>query len=75
MFIYQMVKLFGIDWEKRLTWYDVQVDRFVGELADPVARHEADVHPGVLRVHVLQDQAVQELAAGNLLRALGLVPL
>ena len=74
MFICKLVELFGIDL-KRLTWHNVQVDRFVGELADAVARDEADVHARVLRPDVLQDQAVQELAAGNLLRALGLGPL
>ena len=43
MFICKLVELFGIDL-KRLTWHNVQVDRFVGELADAVARDEADVH-------------------------------
>ena len=37
------------------TGHNVQEDGLVGELPDAVAGDEADVHAGVLRLHVLQD--------------------
>ncbi len=43
------------------TCYNVEEDGFVGELADAVAGHEADVHSGVLRLNVPEDQTVDVL--------------
>ena len=46
-----------------ITCDNVQKDGLVGELADPVARHEADVHSRVRSLDIFEAETIQILSA------------